>query len=148
MEMEIRQHHRLRLRHHLGNSFIYIILGLIALMPLIWQTFGSNVVKKWHLFNDVEYSLYWYLTILFMRVKAVLWPIVVVLAKKRHYNLIYIFIGYEAIMVIDHIFFYSQSSFDVYIKGIGVVEVGARVIISLLLAIYMIYYHYKYEHTR
>jgi len=50
MEMETplpRHLHRLR---HQGSSFIYLILGLVLLMPLIWQEYGSDEVRKWHPF--------------------------------------------------------------------------------------------------
>ncbi len=102
-------------------------------MPLIWQEYGSGTIGKWHPFFDVEYSFYWYLTITSMRLKPVLYLIVARLAKRRHYILIYCFIIYEGTMFIDHVLIYSQSD--------------TRKWISLLLATYMVYYHYRYEHT-
>ena len=132
--METRpDHHHLRHLRQKGN-YIYLVLGIILIMPLIWQEYGSDEIRKWHPFYDVEYSFYWYLTITFMRLKPVLYLIVARLARPRHYILIYCFIIYEGTMFIDHILVYSQSD--------------TRKWISLLLATYMVYYHYRYEHFR
>lgn len=66
-----------------------------------------------------------------MRLKPVLYLVVARLARPRHYVLIYCFIIYEGTMFIDHILVYSQSD--------------TRKWISLILATYMVYYHYRYD---
>ena len=146
METETRQtrHHHLR-HHHQGSNWIYIILGIIISLPLIWYSYGyhangESIIGKWHPFYDVEYSLAWYLTLMSIRLKTVLYPIAILVAKERHYPLIYIFIAYEGIMFIDSILFYAQSFF--YYHGI---QIGMRIIFSIILAITLVWYHYKYE---
>jgi len=140
MEMETPLPRHLHHLRHQGSSFIYLILGLVLLMPLIWQEYGSDEVRKWHPFFDVEYSFYWYLTISAMRIKPILYLTVAILARHRHRYLIYMFIVYESIMLVDHFLFYSQSNMELF----GV-QVGMRVITSVILAIYMVWHHYKYE---
>jgi len=117
--------------HHQGSSFIYLVLGLILLMPIIWQEFGSERVEEWHPFFDVKYSLYWYLTLTSMRMKPVFYLVVARLAQKRHYLLIHSFLAYEITMFLDHILTYSQSD--------------TRKWLTIILAAYMVWYHYKYE---
>lgn len=153
MEMDTLPHHHRHRHHRPGNNAIYLILGAIVISPLIWQLFGSDKVGQWHPFYDViyyidgvkyeGYTFSWYLTLTFIRTKTLLWPIIAILAKPRHYNLIYIYIGYELIMLIDHFLFYEQASSIIF----GV-QIGMRVIIAPILAIYMVYYHYKYEHIK
>ena len=101
------------------------------MMPLLWQEFGSDRIKKWHPFFDVEYSLYWYIALTCYNLKPFLYLIVARLAKKRHYILIYCFMVYEGILFIDHMLIYSQS------PGI---KIG-----GILLSTYMVYYHYRYD---
>lgn len=143
METEILQHHHLHHLRHQKDNFIYYALGFIILLPLIWQIYGSDEKISPHPFFDVEYELSWYFTLTAMRFKPILYLIVARLAMPRHYNLIYIFIGYEAIMFIDHILFYAQSNFIVYGK-----QIGMRFITSFILAPYIVWYHYKYEPHR
>lgn len=119
--------------HHRTNSWVYLVLGIVLVTSFVWQGYGSEVVRKWHPFYDVEYSLYWYLALTSMSLRPLLYCVVAILAKRRHYGLIKIFIIYEAIIFFDHILIYSQSP--------------VREPIAILLATYMIWYHYKYEHV-
>ncbi len=129
MEEAIHQGHR---RHHQTTKInLYLVLGVILIMPLLWQEFGSGQVRKWHPFYDVEYSLYWYIALTCYNLKPFLYLIVARLAKKRHYILIYCFMVYEGILFIDHMLIYSQS------PGI---KIG-----GILLSTYMVYYHYRYD---
>lgn len=115
------------------TSGIYLVFGIILIMPLIWGVYGSNIVRQWHPFYDVEYSLYWYLTLTYLYMKGFLYLIVARLVKPRHYVLIYCFMVYEASMIFDHFLMYSQSD--------------VRKWLAVMLATYMVYYHYRYEHA-
>jgi len=106
-------------------------LGIVLILPLLWQEFGSGEVRKWHPFYDVEYSLYWYIALTCYNLKPFLYLTVARLAKKRHYILIYCFMVYEGILFLDHMLIYSQS------PGI---KIG-----GILISTYMVYYHYRYE---
>jgi len=128
MEEATHQTHR---RHHPGTgTSIYLVLGVILMMPLLWQEFGSDEVRKWHPFFDVEYSLYWYIALTVYNLKPLLYLIVARLAKRKHHTLLAVFMGYEFILYIDHVLIYSQSP-GTYIVGMS-------------LALYMVYYHWKY----
>ncbi len=122
-------HHQTRTR-----ASIYLALGIILILPILWQVYGSSEVRKWHPFYNVEYSLYWYLALISYTLKPFMYLIVARLTKKRHYTLIYCFMIYEMILFLDHILIYSQS--PTYKS------------MSIVLSTYMVWYHYKYESTR
>ena len=103
-------------------------------MPIIWQTFGSDEVRKWHPFSNVEYSLSWYLVLTSYNLRPLLYAIVVILVKPRHYTLILCFIIYESILFLDHMMIYSQSP--------------TYKIMAFIISTYMVWYHYKYESHR
>ncbi len=132
MEEATRQTHHPHLRHQ--DNRIYLVLGIIIILPMLWQELGSDKVAKWHPFFDVEYSLYWYVALTMYNIKPLLYVIVAILAKSKHRLLLTIFIGYEFILFMDHILIYSQSP-GITISGI-------------ILALYMVWYHYKYEPHR
>lgn len=124
--------HQIRHHHRQGTgSSVYLVLGTILILPLLWQVYGSDEIGKWHPFFDVEYSLYWYIALTSYNLKPALYLIVARLAKRRHKCLIVVFIGYELILFLDHMLIYSQSP-GIKISGI-------------LLASYMVYYHYRYD---
>ncbi len=100
-------------------------------MPLMWQVFGSDEVRKWHPFFDVEYSLYWYLALTSYNLKPAIYLVVARLTKPKHYMLIFCFMIYEGMLYLDHVLIYSQSP---TIPGM-----------AIILSIYMVWYHYKYE---
>jgi len=116
------------------NNWIYIVLGLILILPVTWQVYGSEEIRKWHPFFDVEYSLYWYLGLSNLTVIPFLYSIVAILAKRKHRTLLICFVIYEFTMVLDHFLIYSQSN--------------VRAVLSILLMTYMVWYHYKYEPHR
>lgn len=99
-------------------------------MPLLWHEFGSDRVRKWHPFFDVEYSLYWYIALTVYNLKPLLYLVVATLTRRKHFKLLLVFIGYEFILFMDHILIYSQSP--------GISIVGAS------LAMYMILYHFNH----
>ena len=133
MRQDIHQDHH-QIHHQEGASNIYLVLGIILIMPIIWQSFGGDEVRKWHPFSNVEYSLSWYLVLTSYNLRPVLYAYVANLARPHHYTLILCFIIYEFILFLDHMLTYSQS--PVY------------KIIPLILSTYMVWYHYKYEPNR
>lgn len=121
-----------RLIHHQEEgSSIYFILGIILIMPIVWHSFGSDEIRKWHPYSPVEYSLSWYLVLTSYNLRPVLYALVANLAKPQHYTLILCFIIYESILFLDHMMTYSQSPF--------------YRIMPLVLSTYMVWYHYEYE---
>lgn len=101
-------HHQARHQGETINS-IYLVLGVILILPLLWPVFGNEEIRKWHPFSEVEYSLAWYIVLTTYNLKPLLYLIAGRLAKPRHYTLIYVFMGYECILLLDHILIYSQS---------------------------------------
>ena len=130
MRQDIHQDHH-QIHHQEGVSSIYFILGIILIMPIVWHSFGSDEIRKWHPFSNVEYSLSWYLVLTSYNLRPLLYVVVANLAKPRHHTLILCFIVYEAVLFLDHMMTYSQS--PVYS------------IIPLILSTYMVWYHYKFE---
>lgn len=120
-------------RHHLLEvkvNPLYMVLGIILIMPILWQVIGNDRIGKWHPFFNVEYSLYWYIALTMYNLKPMMYLIVAGLVKKKHFRLIKVFIIYELILFFDHMLIYSQSP-GIKIGGIA-------------LAFYMVYYHYRY----
>ncbi len=130
MEEATHQIHRPRRRRQDNN--IYMVLGFILILPMLWQEFGNDRVAKWHPFFDVEYSLYWYIALTVYNVKPFLYLMVAILSRPRHFRLLMVFAGYELVLFIDHILIYSQS------PGISIGGVA--------MAIYIVWYHWKYEY--
>ncbi len=131
--MDYHQDHRHHLHHpRTKTSWIYLILSINLILSFNSQGYGSEIIKKWHPFYDVEYSLYWYLALGAWSLKPFLYAIVAIVAKPRHRILIIVFMIYEGILFLDYILVYSQSQ--------------VREPIAILLAVYMIFFHYKYEH--
>ncbi len=124
-------------RQGVANS-IYLILGVIIISPLLALHFGSrDIVKQWHPFyhiGDIEskgYHLWWYLTLVYIMLKSVLWAGIALLKKQQHLKLIIVFFVYEIIMFADFILIYGRSP--------------VRWNIEIILSLYMFWYHYKYE---
>ena len=128
--MEEATHQVHRPRRHQDNN-IYLVLGVILILPMLWQELGSDRVAKWHPFFDVEYSLYWYIALASYNIRPFLYVVVAILSKRRHHLLLMVFAGYELVLFIDHILIYSQS------PGISIGGV--------IMAIYIVWYHWKYE---
>ncbi len=130
MKAATRQIHHHHHQQEAANS-IYLILGVILILPLLWPIIGSDQIKKWHPFYDVEYSLYWYVALTIYNIKPFLYLIVARLYKPKHKILLIIFMGYEGVLFLDHILIYSQSP--------GIFYCG------IILSFYMVLHHYKYE---
>ncbi len=128
---EVTHRDHLHLHQRTTTASIYLVLGIILILPLLWQAFGNDTVRKWHPFREEEYSLYWYIALLVYNLKPLLYLIVARLTKPRYFTLIYVFIGYECILFLDHVLIYSQSP--------GIV-IGAMV-----MAVYMVWYFFKYK---
>lgn len=132
--METLQGHHHLLHRQTKTSGIYLILGIVLMMPLIWSMYGREQVRAWHPFYDVEYSLYWYLTLTYLYMKGLLYLIVARLTNPKHYTLLYCFMVYESAMILDHFLVYSQSD--------------VRKWLAIMLSTYIVWYHYKYETVR
>ena len=123
---QIHHHH-----HQERATSIYLILGIILILPLLWPIIGSDQIKKWHPFYNVEYSLYWYVALTVYNIKPFLYLIVARIYKPQHKILLIIFIVYEGVLFLDHILIYSQSP-GIFYGGI-------------IISLYMVLHHYKYE---
>ena len=117
--------------YQVRNNWIYIVLGIILIASYIWQEYDNGVMGKWHVFYSLEYPLYWYIVLTSWALRPFLYVIVAALAKSRHKKLLIVFMIYEGVMFLDFILIYSQSD--------------VRRPIAIVLAVYMIWYHYKYE---
>lgn len=136
-EQAIHQTHHQETHQEVGNS-IYLVLGLILVTPLLAVEFGSkDLVMQWHPLyhigniNAKGYHLWWYLTLLYLTMKSVLWSIVAILKEPKHIKMIFNFLIYETIMLMDFIIIYGRSP--------------VRGSVAIIFSAYMVYYHYKYE---
>ncbi len=133
---DIRQHRPRRPRQ---TTKIYLVLGVILLMPLFWEEYGRERTGQWHPFFHVGgpdfegYSLHWFLGLSYLFITPLFVFIVARLTRPRHYILLYCFMIYTLAMILDHFLIYSQSD--------------VRQWFALILFTYMVYYHHRYEHT-
>ena len=132
--MDFHQGHHPRHPHRLTTNWIYLLLGVILITSYIWQEYDNGVAGKWHIFYDVEYSLYWYIALMSWALRPLLYIIVAVLSEIRHRKLLITFMLYESILFLDFVLVYSQSD--------------VRRPIAIIMVIYMVWYHYKYESNR
>ncbi len=130
MEEDTRQIHR-QTHHQEGVNSIYLILGTLLILPIIWHGVRDDFTYKWHPFSDVEYSLTWYLVLTSYNLRPLLYTMVAILAKPKYYTLLFVFAIYESILFIDHLLIYSQSP--------------TYKAMAILISYYMVWYHYKYE---
>jgi len=100
-------------------------------MPIIWHWVRVDEVRQWHPFSDVEYSLTWYLVLTSYNLRPVLYAIAGLLMKPKYYRLIFVFMVYEIVLFLDRMLVYSQSP--------------SYKLMTLPIALYMVWYHYKYE---
>jgi len=124
-------HHHPR---HLTTNWIYFLLGVILITSYIWQEYDNGVTGKWHIFYDVEYSLYWYIALMSWSLRPLLYIIVAIISELRHRKLLITFMIYESVLFLDFVLAYSQSN--------------VRRPIAIIMVIYMVWYHYKYEPHR
>jgi len=132
--MDFHRDHHPHHPHHLTTNWIYLLLGVILITSYIWQEYDNGVTRKWHIFYDVEYSLYWYIALMSWALRPLLYIIVAILSEVRHRKLLITFMIYESILFLDFVLVYSQSD--------------VRRPIAIIMAIYMVWYHYKYEPHR
>lgn len=100
-------------------------------MPVIWHFVRDDTLREWHPFTNVEYSLTWYLILLSYNLRPVLYVLVALLANNKHHKLLLVFLIYEFILFVDYVLIYSESP----VYGL----------MPTVLALYMVWYHYKYE---
>lgn len=132
--MDFHQDHHLLHPRRLTTNWIYLLLGVILITSYIWQEYDNGVAGKWHIFYDVEYSLYWYIALMSWSLRPLLYIIVAILSEIRHRKLLITFMLYESVLFLDFVLVYSQSN--------------VRRPIAIIMAIYMVWYHYKYEPHR
>ncbi len=135
MEQDIHPiHHH---RHQEAGNSIYLLLGIVLILPILWDQFGSDRKEQWHLFYHVGkpeyegYSLYWFLGLTYLFILPVIFPFIAILAKSKHKILLICFGIYGFAMLFDHILVYSQSE--------------VRHWLAIIFSLFMVWYHYKYE---
>ena len=116
---------------HQEVSNIYLILGLIVFMPIMWHMIRNNTIAEWHPFTNVKYSLTWYLILFSYNIRPVLYVVVALLAKPKHYFLLISFLAYEFILFMDYVLIYSESP-----------AYGGM---AVMMSFYMAWYAHKYE---
>lgn len=130
-EQDIQTNHHQTHQVEGKDSWIYIILGMIFLMPLVWTAFGSEIEARRHPYNSTEYSLNWYLTFLFVHSQGIFYLLVAKCIKPKYKALVNIAMIWPAWEIIDHVLFYSQSP--------------VRHLFAVILMTYIAWYHNRHE---
>lgn len=153
-EQDTRQDHL----HHQGeetDSWIYIVLGAIFLMPSLWTAFGSETEAVRHPFDTASYSLNWYLSFLFMHSQGIFYLMMAKCIKPKYQALVNIAMIWAVWEVLDHVLFYSQSPVRhmfavILMTYIGWYhnryEVKNHILTIILLALFTAFYYIEYDH--
>ena len=130
-------YHQANHHHHQTTTSIYLVLGIITILPILWDEYGSNQIGQWHPFYQVGgkdypgYSLYWYIGLTAWSLIPVLYIVVALIAKSIHNLLLVSFLVYQTTLFLDWVLVYAQSDVRTYL--------------AIILAVYMAWYHYKYD---
>lgn len=114
-----------------GDNWIYMITGVIFILPLLWTTFGSEEKVARHPYNTTIYSLNWYLVFLFREIQGFFFLCISIFMKPKYNVLRNVLLLWPAFLILDHVLFYSQSP--------------VRHLFSVIFMTYITWYHNEYE---
>ena len=114
-----------------GDNWIYMVIGVIFILPLLWTAFGSEEKVARHPYNTTVYSLNWYLVFLFRDVQGFFFLCISIFMKPKYNVLRNVLLLWPAFLILDHVLFYSQSP--------------VRHLFSVIFMTYVTWYHNEYE---